>query len=149
MNLTLGFSFSCTCAPGFYGMHCTQRKADCLGGSDLCGPGTCVNTNNPDGYKCICNQGWTTNGITPACTVDVNECTSSKPHCSMDPPVQCINIPGAFVCGNCPAGFTGNGYYCVDINECDVNNGGCSTNPKVTCINTRVRAPNLLSMHMY
>jgi hypothetical protein len=42
------------------------------------------------------------------------------------------------MCGSCPPGFTGNGFYCADINECETNNGGCSSAPSVQCINTRV-----------
>ncbi|CAG7825042.1 unnamed protein product, partial [Allacma fusca] len=50
--------------------------------------------------------------------------------------VACINTPGGFHCGPCPAGYSGNGFYCEDVNECLVNNGGCSLNPVVQCINT-------------
>jgi hypothetical protein len=49
-------------------------------------------------------QGWTTDGKTPACNTDVDECTMNKPPCSVNPLVQCINLPGSFHCGNCPAG---------------------------------------------
>ncbi|XP_052870861.1 cubilin homolog [Anopheles cruzii] len=128
--------YSCICADGWRGIHCNSRTQDCAtAGVELCGHGTCVQSK--DGYRCICNQGWKTNGVTPACAVDVDECSESKPHCSKDPEVSCINLPGSFVCGVCPAGYTGNGFYCVDINECETNNGGCSTAPSVPCINTR------------
>lgn len=91
-----------------------------------------------EGYTCICEQGWTQGNRSSACTEDINECATSKPHCSKDPEVNCVNLMGSFMCGPCPPGFTGNGYYCADINECEVNNGGCSTSPSVACINTRV-----------
>lgn len=122
------------------GIHCTRRSVDCLSSptGELCGHGTCVQTNDVTGYKCICDQGWTTNGISVACTVDVDECADTKLHCSMEPRVQCINLPGTYMCGLCPAGYIGNGHYCSDVDECETNNGGCSTNPSVTCINTRV-----------
>lgn len=134
--------FSCRCMAGWYGIHCTQRTVDCLASTsyNLCDHGVCVHTNDATGYRCICDQGWISNGTSPACSVDVNECESSTPHCSVDPEVPCINLPGTYACGQCPHGFTGNGHYCKDVDECLLNNGGCSLSPFVTCINTRVRA---------
>ncbi|KAG4066297.1 hypothetical protein HA402_000521 [Bradysia odoriphaga] len=131
-------SYSCACTPGWQGIHCAKRTVDCASaGSEFCGHGSCIPTGDQVGYKCICDQGWKSNGISLACSVDIDECSEMKPYCSKDPPVQCINLPGTFMCGQCPAGFTGNGHYCSDINECEVNNGGCSTAPSVECINTR------------
>lgn len=123
-------------------MHCTRRSVDCSSGgssTELCGHGTCISQTTGIGYKCICDQGWTTDGTNPACSVDVNECNLNHPPCSVDPPVPCINVPGSFYCGSCPQGYSGNGYYCSDINECNTMNGGCSMNPMVPCINTPVR----------
>uniref|UniRef100_A0A0P6JSL8 Putative fibrillin n=1 Tax=Aedes aegypti TaxID=7159 RepID=A0A0P6JSL8_AEDAE len=130
--------YSCICASGWQGIHCNSKTKDCMSsGSELCGHGTCVQTKEEPGYKCICDQGWKNNGVTPACSVDVDECAEFKPHCSKDPEVSCLNLPGSFACGSCPAGYTGNGFYCVDIDECQTNNGGCSTSPSVPCINSR------------
>nr|XP_008192422.1 PREDICTED: cubilin [Tribolium castaneum] len=131
-------SYECLCSRGWVGLHCRNRNVDCRQGSnfELCGHGTCITQYNDVGYKCICDEGWTTDGKTPACNTDVNECTGTKPHCSVNPPVQCINLPGTYRCGSCPAGYTGDGYYCTDIDECSTSNGGCSTNPMVQCINT-------------
>ncbi len=84
-------------------------------------------------------KGWTTDGASPGCTVDVDECAYPIPLCSANPRVQCINLPGSFRCGPCPAGYTGNGHYCADIDECQINNGGCSVSPRVQCTNTIVR----------
>lgn len=129
-------SYSCVCAPNFFGTHCLRRTVDCATQSrELCDHGVCVHTNEQPGYKCICDQGWKSNG--GPCNIDVDECAESRPHCSKEPEVQCINLPGSFMCGACPAGYSGNGFYCTDINECDVNNGGCSVNPKVRCVNLR------------
>lgn len=106
--------------------------------SEICGHGTCVQAKSKLGYTCICENGWRASNVTLACNVDIDECAEMRPHCSNDPKVQCYNTPGSFICGACPAGYTGNGYTCVDVNECEVDNGGCSTSPRVECINTRV-----------
>lgn len=133
-------SYQCVCAPGWKGVDCNRRSVDCLAGppGELCGHGACVQTNDARGYTCVCEQGWTTDGRSVACTVDVDECADQLPHCSMEPPVRCVNLPGTYTCGQCPAGYTGNGHYCVDVDECATSNGGCSTTPSVKCVNTRV-----------
>ncbi|GFG35967.1 hypothetical protein Cfor_02931, partial [Coptotermes formosanus] len=135
-------TYECVCASGWYGVHCVQQSDDCLNSTpeERCGHGTCVNqkTTGGRGYKCICDQGWTTHGATGACVWDVDECSSNtRPACSVNPLVQCINVPGSFYCGACPQGYTGNGFYCSDIDECQMNNGGCSVSPLVQCINTQ------------
>ncbi|XP_050328157.1 cubilin homolog [Bactrocera neohumeralis] len=126
--------YNCICTAGWYGIHCTQRKGDCMQSSswELCGHGTCVSSNDDFGYKCICDVGWKTNGLTPSCTVDVDECNESHPPCE----TKCINLPGSFTCSPCAAGLTGNGVNCRDIDECATQNGGCSMSPRVACINT-------------
>ncbi|KAH8274197.1 hypothetical protein KR018_002473, partial [Drosophila ironensis] len=129
-------SFSCLCQPGWHGMHCTQRRGDCSQASswELCGHGTCVPSADDIGYRCLCEAGWKTNGLTPLCGEDVDECSDAAAHtpCS----TKCINLPGSFTCAPCAAGLTGNGVSCRDVNECETNNGGCSLNPRVDCINT-------------
>ncbi|XP_015795561.2 cubilin-like, partial [Tetranychus urticae] len=134
-------TYQCNCLNGFFGVHCTQRSDDCASASNeaLCGHGICLSTGKPAAgkphYTCLCDQGWTTDGVSPACRVDVDECASPMPHCSINPPVDCINYPGGFTCGPCPAGYKKQGFYCVDIDECQVNNGGCSISPRVQCRN--------------
>ncbi|XP_040577951.1 cubilin [Lepeophtheirus salmonis] len=133
-------TYRCHCAPKWYGIHCTQRNDDCSSGTneEICGHGTCIDQpGGSKGHTCICKQGWKTDGVNPACVVDVNECNGPISPCSKDPLVQCINTPGSFSCQSCPSGFSGNGFYCQDINECLNNNGGCSRSPSVDCINTR------------
>uniref|UniRef100_A0A1B0D3H0 Uncharacterized protein n=1 Tax=Phlebotomus papatasi TaxID=29031 RepID=A0A1B0D3H0_PHLPP len=132
-------SYFCHCASGFQGIHCTKTDSNCQTATagELCDHGVCVPSGDPTGYRCICDQGWTTNNVTVVCSTDVNECHGPMPHCSKDPLVQCINTPGSYTCGPCPVGYSGNGHYCMDIDECETNNGGCSINPHVPCINTR------------
>ncbi|XP_059179030.1 cubilin-like isoform X2 [Physella acuta] len=136
-------SFSCQCRPGWSGIHCNSPNNSCDGAShwEMCDHGVCINDNNQNPsrprYRCLCDSGWTSNiTVSPACNIDIDECRTGT-HCSVNPPVQCINIPGSFVCGSCPAGYSGSGYSCYDTDECqDGNNGGCSRNPYVECINT-------------
>ncbi|BFG01859.1 cubilin homolog [Drosophila madeirensis] len=129
-------SYSCLCLPGWHGMHCTQRKGDCTQASawELCGHGACVPSSDEAGYRCLCTPGWKTNGLTPVCGEDVDECSDTAAHtpCS----TKCINLPGSFTCAPCAVGLTGNGISCRDLNECETNNGGCSLNPRVDCLNT-------------
>ncbi|KAG6453574.1 hypothetical protein O3G_MSEX008219 [Manduca sexta] len=130
-------SYVCLCRSGWYGLHCTRKEKDCSGGDfEMCGHGTCVATTAGDGVRCICHQGWTTNGTSAACLTDINECEEGQgARCSVNPKVTCINLPGSFRCGQCPPGYEGDGYSCSDINECvTIPNGGCS--PMVTCHNT-------------
>ncbi|KAJ0177495.1 hypothetical protein K1T71_007504 [Dendrolimus kikuchii] len=130
-------SYECLCRSGWFGLHCTKKEKDCSGGDfEMCGHGMCIPVTTGNGIKCICQQGWTTNGTDIACITDVNECEESQgPRCSVNPRVECINLPGSFRCGQCPIGYTGDGYVCHDIDECTtLPNGGCST--MVSCHNT-------------
>ncbi|XP_011637168.1 cubilin-like [Pogonomyrmex barbatus] len=133
-------SYRCDCLPGWFGLRCTQKTSICnIENSEaLCGEhGVCVAKSSSSlGYTCICDQGWESDGTSPACTKDVDECAAPHPPCSVNPPVPCRNTRGSFTCGPCPPGYSGNGYYCTDIDECLINNGGCSTSPFVQCMNT-------------
>ncbi|XP_045763527.1 cubilin homolog [Maniola jurtina] len=132
-------SYECICKPGWYGLDCTRTAMNCSGGDfEMCGHGICIPINGGAGVKCICNQGWTTDGTSVACLTDVNECLSGQgSRCSVNPRVECINVPGSFRCGECPHGYEGDGFACYDIDEClTIPNGGCSTSPMVSCHNT-------------
>ncbi|CAH0721455.1 unnamed protein product, partial [Brenthis ino] len=131
-------SYECICKPGWYGIDCTRTEKNCSQGDfEMCGHGICVPSTSGEGIRCICNQGWTTDGKGVACLTDVNECESSqKARCSVNPRVDCVNLPGSFRCGPCPTGYEGDGFACYDIDECLTLNGGCSTSPMVLCYNT-------------
>ncbi|GBP07541.1 Cubilin homolog [Eumeta japonica] len=131
-------SYECMCRPGWYGLHCTRKAKDCSGGNfEMCGHGICLQVTTGEGVHCICDQGWTSNGTSPACSTDIDECApGGGAHCSVNPFVQCFNVPGSFRCGACPSGYEGDGYVCTDVNECDTQNGGCSISPMVPCYNT-------------
>ncbi|CAB0011065.1 unnamed protein product, partial [Nesidiocoris tenuis] len=53
-------SFSCICADGWYGIHCTKKTHTCqsAGSADLCGHGVCVDqtVGTVANYKCECDQ---------------------------------------------------------------------------------------------
>lgn len=130
-------AYECLCRSGWFGLHCTRKSKDCSGGDfEMCGHGKCLQVSTGEGITCICHQGWATNGTGVECLTDVNECESHQGYrCSVNPRVECINLPGSFRCGQCPAGYEGDGYTCSDINECTVlPNGGC--NLMVACQNT-------------
>ena len=56
---------------------------------------------------------------------DINECLTNNGGCSKYPMVTCMNTPGSYYCGSCPAGYEGDGYNCEPSSPCIVNNGGC------------------------
>ncbi|XP_050362534.1 cubilin-like [Nymphalis io] len=137
--INLPGSYQCVCKPGWYGIDCTRTAKNCSQGDfEMCGHGTCIPVESNLGIKCLCNQGWRTNGNDVACLTDVNECESGQgARCSVNPRVECINLPGSFRCGPCPTGYEGDGFACYDIDEClTIPNGGCSTSPMVSCHNT-------------
>lgn len=101
--------FECTCQPGHHGPLCQYHMSACSKTYELCGPhGHCIeNIVDPTAetatdYKCICDWGFkvSSDKNNPTC-VDVDECESNPCH----PGVDCINLPGSFVCSGCPEGY--------------------------------------------
>nr|XP_044629945.1 latent-transforming growth factor beta-binding protein 2 isoform X3 [Equus asinus] len=97
------------------------------GGTNICGPGTCVNL--PDGYRCICNPGYRLHPSQAYCTDD-NECLRDP--CAGKG--RCVNRVGSYSCF-CYPGYTlvssGSTQECQDIDECEqpeVCTGGRCTN---------------------
>ncbi|XP_067863171.1 cubilin [Heptranchias perlo] len=129
-------TYSCTCTPEWYGPHCNSKYDDCQGAPQaLCEHGICIDSDrvqpNQPKYQCICDIGWAQPPTSPACSLDIDECALPDPPCSMNPPVHCINSPGSYFCGLCPAGYQGDGKKCTKIDVCLINNGGC--HPLASC----------------
>jgi len=112
---------------------------ECLTNNGGCHRTTdCINTEGSF-YCTPCPNGTLGTGLTAEGCVDINECADySTNNGDCDVRVVCTNVvctaPGVDcrkqrgrTCGDCPAGFTGNGYDgCNDINECSLQpNGGC------------------------
>jgi len=108
--------------PCFDGVACSQKTE----GEVSCGK--CPLGMEGDGRNCT----------------DLDECGESNPCFNA---TECSNTNPGFICGPCPAGYTGanmNGVglefaashkqECVDIDECADDNGGCVLNSE--CINT-------------
>jgi hypothetical protein len=81
---------------------------------------------------CVCPEGYADPREDGTLCEDIDECSDENGGC--DPLVDCVNTPGSFSCGTCPAGFSGAAGECVDTDECAVNNGGCD--PLALCTNT-------------
>ncbi|KAK3289438.1 hypothetical protein CYMTET_3117 [Cymbomonas tetramitiformis] len=61
---------------------------------------------------------------------DVDECAIDSGVCWMSSDgvarTECINTPGGYECGACPAGMRGSGRSgCTPVTDCSNNNGGC------------------------
>ncbi|EEC11904.1 cubilin, putative [Ixodes scapularis] len=109
-------AYRCQCTQGFFGAHCTERQDDCslASASALCDHGTCIGlprVAGQPGFRCLCDQGWTTGPGQLSCSQDVNECASGRHFCSKNPPVACLNFPGGFGCGPCPQAIVTSSFF--------------------------------------
>jgi hypothetical protein len=107
--------------------YAAERDA-CLG-ITCSGHGTCAEVGGA--ASCVCDPAYIqVPGDPHACELD--PCLNNG---GCDAHVSCSPLPGGGrECGDCPAGYTGDGESgCVDVNECDASNGGCD--PLVACTN--------------
>ncbi|XP_067928014.1 mucin-like protein [Watersipora subatra] len=79
---------------------------------------------------CICPAGYTGD----LCDADLNACELVASPCY--PSVLCVDLPppadySGYTCGDCPAGYTGDGKTCTDVDECteDVCGHICINSP--------------------
>ncbi|XP_019636809.1 PREDICTED: mucin-like protein, partial [Branchiostoma belcheri] len=97
--------------------------------------GNCDNSRDPDPAfaggetkfvqrSCTCAPGYTGD----RCEEDVDACLLNFSPCF--PGVTCEDLPapagagpGGFTCGNCPTGYTGDGFDCQDLDECATSDG--------------------------
>ncbi|XP_077968014.1 uncharacterized protein LOC120327058 isoform X2 [Styela clava] len=160
--------FTCLCKSGYTGSTCEIDIDECLldeeeASGDSSGSGgeiirtflslsstichkdaTCSNTHGS--YICLCNQGFTGNGID---CIDIDECSNGMIHTTpgfaygsgfeessgsgmmtvnWSPACHsyatCKNTVGSYEC-KCNDGYHGDGKYCTDIHECDTGTHGC------------------------
>ena len=119
----------CHCeGSGYTGDRCSDDIDECIAGTHSCrNDATCSNTDG--GYDCVCNAGYTGDGIT-SCD-DVDECAAGTHNCHAG--ASCSNTVGSFTCA-CNAGYTGDGVNCADVDECASGSHNCHTD--ATCSNT-------------
>jgi hypothetical protein len=156
-----------TCADCANGSDCTVA-GDCVSGvctsgtcataGDICA-GQLYSDNAEAQMLCpaVCsdvelvfNGNWTddpTNVSAAGCTAgseavcgcsapEIDECVTANGGC--DALTTCTNTVGSRTCGDCPSGYTGDGYSgCADIDECAVNNGGCGNPDRYRCANNQ------------
>lgn len=87
-------SFSCTCAPGWEGVHCQLNIDDCK--SNPCAHGLCYDLEND--YGCNCSSGFTGKN----CEINVDDCQQHR--CLNGG--SCVDWVNRYTC-LCPVSYTG------------------------------------------
>lgn len=98
---------TCDClGTGFFGDTCGDDIDECALDTDGCDQGC---ENNPGGFDCTCDQGYTldVDGVT---CLGIDECTTGQHEC--DPNARCTDLPGSYECA-CDPGYTWDGSHCA------------------------------------
>ncbi|CAD5220901.1 unnamed protein product [Bursaphelenchus xylophilus] len=88
----------------------------------------CDQNGHCEGNECVCNTGWTGNGIE---CIDLNECAQDG-ICGAN--ALCQNTLGSYQCV-CDVGFVATGQGCVDLDECSEGLVTCRGGVTARCVN--------------
>ena len=102
---------------------------ECASGSHNCDASNAACTNSDGGFECMCNSGYSGNGVT----------CSEIDYCSSDPcdaQAICVDEPPPSASGvcTCNVGYSGSGVACEDNDECASGAHTCDGN--AACTNT-------------
>ena len=125
------YSYVCECDLGYTGTNCSIRDHCASNPCPSDNSTGCFNLPQVDSFVCQCIDGWGGN----LCNQDIDEClTSGTDPCNGG---TCVNIPGGYVCENCPPTLTGSS--CNELLTCDdtpcLNGGNCSNQGGVVSCN--------------
>ncbi|KAK3256819.1 hypothetical protein CYMTET_34070 [Cymbomonas tetramitiformis] len=114
------------CPDGYVGDGMVCYRDICLSG-EACHPKSAFCAMIPGGLaECgLCQTGYIGDGFLDGTSCsDVDECATGNGGCFYLG--ECINTEGSYHCGDCPAGYRGNGIVCtIPTSSCAESNGGC------------------------